>query len=393
MSFKEGNEKCVGLHSSSSSSVHMESRNKNSTATNRVSPPTPHLTINQFQPVFKQTRKKKQELNKKANDNRNSLDQTSFKTQPDRISSSYSISSEPNEKSRSNDGNHFLFSSNSFYGDGSINNTSLDQHHHNQSSTSLENKKTSPSVVSQEASSSIRSDQYNDIGGGNNESKAIKSVPKLNLVSAQSSHDSNKIQCFVMSPSPTCNIDDVEEVFKLDEYQNDNLLSASLQEPKETIVSCHGIIEKTTGNGSNITTAILNDDFSEDISNELFTGYSPSKQPLLGSKDMEDNDEENSVSKKNKSIMASNSRPTSWTTNKARRLSLLGSNLLSRNSSKLRANKQTTFIPPLEKETSSYNQEKVPVKSRLGRFRRVKFNKNEEDTSSNSSNDVKDPER
>ena len=159
------------------------------------------------------------------------------------------------------------------------------------------------------------------------------------------------------------------------------------------IVSCHGIIEKTTGNGSNITTAILNEDFSEDISNELFSGYSPSKQPLLGSKDMEDNDEENSVSKKNKSIMVSNSRPASWTTNKARRLSLLGSNLLSRNSSKLRANKQTTFIPPLEKETSSYNQEKIPVKSRLGRFRRVKFNKNEEDTSSNSSNDVKDPER
>ena len=58
MSFKEGDDKSVGLHSSSMSSIHMESRNKNSTATNRVSPPTPHLTINQFQPVFKETRKR-----------------------------------------------------------------------------------------------------------------------------------------------------------------------------------------------------------------------------------------------------------------------------------------------------------------------------------------------
>ena len=388
MSFKEGDEKSVGLHSSSMSSIHMESRNKNSTATNRVSPPTPHLTINQFQPVFKETRKKKQDLNKKTHDNRNSLDQTSFKTQSDRISSSYSISSEPNEKSKSNDGNHFFISSNSLYGDGSINNTSLDHHQHNQSNTSLENKKTGIPVLFQEATSSSRCEQYNESSEGNSESRAIQSVPKLNLVSAQSSHDSNKIQCFVVSPSPTSNIEDADEVFNLNEFQNDTFQSVCLQEPKETIVSCHGISKNTARNGSNITTAILNDDFSEDISNELLSGYSPSKQPLLGSKDMANNDEENSVSKKNKSIMVSNSRPL-----KPRRFSLLGTNLLSRNLSKAKANKQTTFIPPLEQEPSSSNQEKVPVRSRLGRFRRVKFNKDEEDTSSNSSNDVKLPER
>ena len=393
MSFKEGSEKCVGLHSSSTSSVHTEIKNKNSTATNRVSPPTPHLTINQFQPVFKETRKKKQDLNTKTNDNRNSLDQTSFKTLPDRNSSNYSISSEPNEKSKSNEGNHFLFSNNNLFSDGSITHTNLDPHQHNQSSISLENKYTGSPLLCNKTKASACSDKSNDIGNENHELKSIKTVPKLNLVSAQSSNDSSKVQCFVMSPSPSSNINDVEDVFNLDQSQDDNFLSAVLTEPKETIVSCSGINENTTRNGSKITTEILNEDFLEDISDELFSGASPSKIPLLGGSEMGNSDDENSDSKKNLSIMGSNSRPSSWASNKTRKLSLLGTNLLSLNSSKLKAKKQTIFVPPpLEQETSSCNQEKIPT-TRLSRFRRVKFNKNEDDTSSNSSNDVKDPER
>ena len=392
MSFKEGNEKCVVLHSSSSSSVHTESKNKNSTATNRVSPPTPHLTINQFQPVFKETRKKKQDLRKKTNGNRNSLDQTSFKTLPDRNSSSYSISSEPNEKSKSNDGNHFLFSNNNLFDDGSINNSNFDPHQHNQSSISLENKKTTSSVVYHDISSSICSAKSNTVDEGNIESRLIKSVPKLNLVSAQSSNDSSKIQCFVMSPSPSSNIDVVEEVFNLDQSQDDNFLSTCLAEPKETVVSCHNTSESTTKKGNSIQTSVLNEDFTDDISNELFSGSSPSKLPLLGSKDMVNSDEDID-SKKSSSTMVSNSRTSSWAANKTRKLSLLGTNILSRNSSKLKAKKQTRFVSPsLEQPPLSCNQGKAPS-TKISRFRRVKFNKDEEDTSSNSSNDVKDPER
>ena len=389
MSFKEGNEKCIVLHSSSSSSVHTESKNKNSTATNRVSPPTPHLTINQFQPVFKETRKKKQDLRKKTNDNRNSLDQTSFKTLPDRNSSSYSISSEPNEKSKSNDGNRFLFSNNNLFDDGSINNSNFDPHQHDQSSISLENKKATTSVVNHDITPSICNENSNTFDKTNTASRLIKSVSKLNLISAQSKNDSSKIQCFVMSPSPSSNIDDVEEVFKLDQSQDDNFLSTCLPEPKETVVSCNNGGEKS----NSIKTTILNEDFAEDLSNELFSGSSPSKQPLLGCKVMVDSDDEDSDSKKNDFIMVSNPRPSSWATNKTRKLSLIGTNILSRNSSKLKAKKQARFIPSsLQQETLSCNQGKVPS-TKISRFRRVKFNKNEEDTSSNSSNDVKDPER
>ena len=142
----EPNDESSELPSSSVPSIHSSKHNKNihtSSATNRISPP-PNLTINQFQPVFKEARKKKQELNTKTNDVRKNLDQTLFNTQHDNNYSECNISSEPNS-SKFKDENRSVCSTNVSYSDGSIKCNILGKHH--QLNTPVENKKTDAAVL------------------------------------------------------------------------------------------------------------------------------------------------------------------------------------------------------------------------------------------------------
>ena len=386
MSLEKNNENS-SLPSSSMSSIHSSKHNKNSyptSTTNRISPPpATNLTINQFQPVFKEARKKKLELNTKTNDDRKILDQTLFTTQHDNNSSECNTSSEPKSSSKFKDENHLVCSANVSYSDGSIKCNSLGKH---QSNTAFKNTKSDAHVLDQSYDThSKHSEQHLGI---HDIKKSVQ--PKLDLVVAQSHKDSNIIQCFVVSPSPTCNTKDVQEGFNLQKSLNDdNLLSANNSEDcRQTVVSLQQVNKK---NGKNFTTSILNEDFPGDISNELCSGYSPSKQPLINDKEMLERDEENGLSKQNiNSITTSHSRPSTWTANKARRLSLLGQSLIKSSSSKIKSNKQLAVVT-LQPEPT-LNKKKIGI-TRISFSSKIKYNK-DEDTSSNSIYDEdKDPER
>ena len=397
MSLEENNENSA-LPSSSMSSIHSSKPNKNSCATstaNRISPPPPpNLTINQFQPVFKEARKKKQELNTKTNDDRRNLDHTLFNTQHDNNSSICNTSTEPNSSSsKFKDDSHLVCSTNVTYSDGSIKCNSLGKH---QSNTALKNIISDADVLDQAKYNKSYDNHFKLSEQELSRNDIKKSVqPKLDLVAAQSHKDSNVIQSFVVSPSPTCNINDVQEGFKLHQPLNDdNLLSSTnnSEDYRQTVVSLDQVNEKKIRNGENFTTSILNEDFPGDISNELCSGYSPSKQPLINDTEMEDDDdEENGSSKQNiNSITASKSRPSTWTANKARRLSLLGQSLIKSSSSKIKCDKQRPAITLQPEPTLNKKRIGIP---RISFSSKTKFNK-DEDTSSNSGNDEeKDPER
>ena len=392
MSLKKNNENS-SVPSSSMSSIHASKHNKHSyttSTTNRISPPPPNLTINQFQPVFKEARKKKQQLNTKTNDDRKNSDQTLFNTQPDNNYSECITSTEPNSScSRHKDENHLDCSTNVLYSDGSIKCNNLGTR---QLDTVFENKKSVADILDQttcnQSSHSKLIEQQLDIPDIN---KSVQ--PKLDLVVAQSHKDSNTIQCFVVSPSPTCNIKDVKEVFNLHQSPDDgNLLSANnSKDYRQTIVSLHQVNEKKIHNADNFTTSILNEDFPGDISNELYTGYSPSKQPLINETEMGNDKEENGPSMQNVNSMTStNSSSSTWAANKARRLSLLGQSLIKSSSSKIKSHKPRT--------DRTFQPEPVLNKKRIGITHisfssKVKFNK-DDDTSSNSIvHDEQDPER
>ena len=137
MSFEGSNEK---LTSSSETNVSMSKNNNSyttSTTANRISPPPTQLTINQFQPIFKEARKKKQQLNNtKTNDDRKSFsDQTLFKTKYDNGSPTEYIFSERYPGKFKGGENHYVCSS--AYSDGYIMCRSLD---HQQSNNFIENE-------------------------------------------------------------------------------------------------------------------------------------------------------------------------------------------------------------------------------------------------------------
>ena len=370
MSLQENNEK-IETSVSSTTNVHSsEHKNTNLTSTtNRISPPL-HLTINQFQPVFKEAKKKKQQHNTKTNDKTKNLDQTLFKGQHD-DNTSDPVRSEQ-ECTEFKDENHFDCSSS--YTDKL---TKFNRVNENQSNTFFKSKESS--VVDEQTDNYFRDTKRSDIVQ-DDEGQISNSRAKLQLVAAQSRTDLNKIQCFVFSPSPTCNLESLHEVFNLNQsVDNNNILSENNStEHKETIVRFNETTETNVKQGKLVcTTSILNDDFTNDISNELCPGYSPSRQPLINSKTSKQ-DEENGLPNISKSISASSSRVSTWTANGTRRLSMLGQALI-KSSSIVKTGTNTGYASSSEKRSLSYRR---GIRAGLTHTpRKVQFDKTEEEVS------------
>ena len=239
---EQHNEECR-LPSSSMINV-LSSKNKHAytaSATNRILPP-PHLTINQFQPVFKDVRKNKQELNTKNIDGRKNLDQTLFKAQLDN-NASECIFSEPKNNRKFKDENHYVCSS-TYVGGGSIMCNIMTQH---QSNTSFENEKTD--AIFDHADNLSFSTQMTNQDNVREDYCEIKiSEPKINVVVAQKDPDSNQIQSVIVPGNRLCTKSGDQEVLQLNPTSTiNNVLLGDNDSPpryKETFVSLHGVKEK-----------------------------------------------------------------------------------------------------------------------------------------------------
>lgn len=370
MSLQENDETNEILLCSTSTAHLSGSKNTNttSTSTNRISPPL-HLTINQFQPVFKETRKNKQQQNTKTNDKGRNLDQTLFTEQRDENTSVDVWTNEEYNEFR--DENLPEVSSNHCH-------IATEFHELNklQSITNI-NKKSESVVVNDDHVHNDALDKKYSNNDTANENKSKTRQDTFHPVAAQSSPNSNKIQCFVMSPSPTCNVNNVQEVFNLNQHvdKSSSLSANNSKVHKETVVALKETTDNNVIQGQTVcTTSVLNDDFTSDITNEFCPGYSPSRHPLIQSRNMEQG-EDSGLTNMGRAILTSSSRVSTWTATKTRRLSLLGQTLI-----------KSSFSSSTEQRSHG-----EAAGRNLG-SKKVQFDKTEE-VASNTNSEEKDPER
>ena len=379
MSFEGSNEK---LTSSSESNVSMSKNNNSyttSTTANRISPPPTQLTINQFQPIFKEARKKKQQPNNtKTNDDRKSFsDQTLFKTKYDNSSPTEYIFSERYPSKFKGGENHYVCSS--AYSDGYIMCRSLD---HQQSNNFIENENNA-------YVDTIDNLSYGDqcsSGGRDNIYKEIYDESKLNLLIAQSSRDSSNVDGLIFPPISSYDNDDSKEVVSPNQSLNTiNLLSEDKKlQHKETVVCLQDLDEKEAYPNPTVSTSVVTDNCSSGFVSRLLLGYSPSRQPLLSNQEM-NCDEGNNLSSGSNSIKLS--RSTTWTANNTKRMPQFGQAIL-RSSLKTKSTGELS-VPGVQEPICN----KTRVRSIFERnSRKVQFDK-EDDVLDKSISDEKNPER
>ena len=379
MSFEGSNEK---LTSSSESNVSMSKNNNSyttSTTANRISPPPTQLTINQFQPIFKEARKKKQQPNNtKTNDDRKSFsDQTLFKTKYDNSSPTEYIFSERYPSKFKGGENHYVCSS--AYSDGYIMCRSLD---HQQSNNFIENENNA-------YVDTIDNLSYGDqcsSGGRDNIYKEIYDESKLNLLIAQSSRDSSNVEGFINPPSPSYNNDESKEVVSPNPSLNTtNLLSEDKKlQYKETVVCLQDLDEKEAHPITTVSTSVVTDNCSSGFGSRLLLGYSPSRQPLLSNQEM-NCDEENDLSSGNNSIKLT--RSTTWTANNTKRMPQFGQAIL-RSSLKMKSTGELSVPGDQDSIRNTTSVRSIAVRN----SRKVQFDK-DDDVLANSISDEKNPER
>ena len=379
MSFEGNNEK---LTSSSVSNVSMSKNNNSyttSTTANRISPPPTQLTINQFQPIFKEARKKKQQLNNtNTNDDRKSFsDQTLFKTKYDNSSPTEYIFSERYPRKFKGGENHYVCSS--AYSDGYIMCRSLD---HQQSNKFIENEN---NTYVDRIDNLSYGDQCSS-GGRENIYKETYDDSKLNLLVAQSSQDSSNVEGFIFPPSPSSDNDDSKEVVSPNPSLNTiNLSSVDKKlQYKETVVCLQDLDEKEAHPNTNVSTSVVTDEFSSGFGSRLLLGYSPSRQPLLSNQEM-NCDEENDLSSGNNSIKLA--RSTTWTANNTKGMPQYGQALL-RSSLKMKSTEESSVPGDQEPICNATTVRSISVRN----SRKVQFDK-DDDVLVNAISDEKNPER
>ena len=379
MSFEGNNEK---LTSSSVSNVSMSKNNNSyttSTTANRISPPPTQLTINQFQPIFKEARKKKQQLNNtNTNDDRKSFsDQTLFKTKYDNSSPTEYIFSERYPRKFKGGENHYVCSS--AYSDGYIMCRSLD---HQQSNKFIENEN---NTYVDRIDNLSYGDQCSS-GGRENICKETYDDSKLNLLVAQSSQDSSNVEGFIFPPSPSYDNDDSKEVVSPNPSLNTiNLSSVDKKlQYKETVVCLQDLDEKEAHPNTNVSTSVVTDEFSSGFGSRLLLGYSPSRQPLLSNQEM-DCDEENDLSSGNNSIKLA--RSTTWAANNTKGMSQFGQAIL-RSSLKMKSTVESSVPGDQEPICNATTVRSISVRN----SRKVQFDK-DDDVLVNAISDEKNPER
>ena len=379
MSFEGNNEK---LTSSSVSNVSMSKNNNSyttSTTANRISPPPTQLTINQFQPIFKEARKKKQQPNNtKTNDDRKSFsDQTLFKTKYDNSSPTEYIFSERYPSKFKGGENHYVCSS--AYSDGYIMCRSLD---HQQSNNFIENENNA-------YVDTIDNLSYGDqcsSGGRDNIYKEIYDESKLNLLIAQSSRDSSNVDGLLFPPSPSYGNDESKEVVSPNQSLNTiNLLSEDKKlQHKETVVCLQDLDEKEAYPNPTVSTSVVTDNCSSGFVSRLLLGYSPSRQPLLSNQEM-NCDEGNNLSSGSNSIKLS--RSTTWTANNTKRMPQFGQAIL-RSSLKMKSTGELSVPGDQDSIRNTTSVRSIAVRN----SRKVQFDK-DDDVLANSISDEKNPER